>query len=138
MRTPRTLAAAAGALFLLACEGSITSMCGCPPVAYLARMYGSVSAPGGAPAAGARVNVAVSRGACGAVPLTELDSRPVPASGRYAFFVTVGVLPAAGDCMVAYALPPAGSPLRGSDTVAVTLAFDLADSTRVDLALRAP
>jgi hypothetical protein len=138
MKTPRTLLVTGGALFLLACEGSITSMCGCPPVAYVARVYGTVSAPGGASAAGARVSVAAAPGACGALPYSMLDSGPVLASGRYAFFVSTGILPAAGDCVVAYALPPAGSTLRGSDTVAVTLTFDLADSTRVDLSLRAP
>jgi hypothetical protein len=40
-----------------------------------------------------------------------------------------------------FALPPAGSPLRGSDTVPLVVQFRAApplDSVRVDLALRAP
>ena len=61
--------------------------------------------------------------------------------GRYRAYIYAHGQPRPGDCLRAFAAPPTGSTLRGSDTVPFAVNFgvdEVVDSTRVNLVLRAP
>jgi hypothetical protein len=140
IRHPRRFCLATAAA-LVACTGDPASLCGCDPVPLSARLHGTVQGPGGAPAAGARVTAQASSAACGA-PFQVIGEAFTGGDGGFRAEVLRNFdasLP--GVCLRAFATPPAGSALRGSDTVAFTVQFTtrfVPDSARVDLSLRAP
>lgn len=140
IRPPRRVLLAAVAA-LVACTGDPVTLCGCDPVPLSARLHGTVQGPGAAPVAGARVTAQASSAGCGA-PFQVIGVAFTGEDGGFHGEVLRNFdasLP--GVCLRAFATPPAGSTLRGSDTVAFTVQFTrdaVPDSARVDLALRAP
>ncbi|HYW14274.1 MAG TPA: hypothetical protein VE871_20070 [Longimicrobium sp.] len=115
-------------------------VCACDPVIPSARIHGVVQGPGGAAVPGARVTAQASSAAC-AAPFYLIGEGFTDADGRFHAEVLRGDPRFSGVCLRAFATPPAGSTLRGSDTVAFTVRFAAdapLDSARVDLALRAP
>lgn len=140
IRRPRRFFLATAAA-LVACTSDPLTLCGCDPVPPLALIHGAVRGPGGAPVAGAHVTAQASSAAC-AAPFQVIGAGVAGADGRFRaeviqnFDARLSVV-----CLLAFATPPAGSALRGSDTVAFTVRFavnGMLDSARVDLALRAP
>jgi hypothetical protein len=137
IRIPRPFAAVA-LLAGVACSVNPVDLCSCTLPTPYTIVYGLVTDPAGAPVAGAGVQVEVGGPGCQA--MERGPETPTDAAARY----RTGVTPtgsAAGMCVRLSARPPAGSPLRGSDTVQLTLPTPTtlpADSVRRDLVLRAP
>lgn len=135
LRLPRPVAAALALMLAVSCVDP-TGSCACTPPVDQAVMYGRVTDPAGKPVASATVRA--EAGPAGCQSTNEAGQAATDAGGRYR-----AVLYAWGpvECLRAFALPPAGGALRGSDTAAVQLRFahprDM-DSTRLDLVLRAP
>jgi hypothetical protein len=93
----------------------------------------------GGPGAGARVSAAVAASDCQSNVRSLGTAEPSDTAGRYrAVLSNPGLV--AGECLQAVAKPPGGSALGASapERFAVTFAFALRDSTRLDLRLRAP
>lgn len=84
--------------------------------------------------------VQMDAGPPGCQSLAPAGQATTDAAGRY----RDGVSKTGSDarmCLQLFALPPAGSPLRGSDTVDINIAAPMAlppDSVQQDLVLRAP
>ncbi len=139
IRIPRHLAACLGVMLFVSCADPM-GMCGCPPALAEAVIYGRVTDAAGAPVRGARVSALLGIANCTA-QLGVLGSGTTMADGRYRAHLVSPSQPREGDCLRAFAAPPAQGTLRGSDTVAFAVAFGtdrVTDSTRVDLVLRAP
>jgi hypothetical protein len=140
VRVPRHLAGCLALMLLASCE-STTATCDCLPLRYQAVVYGRVTNAAGAPVQAARIVAELGAPGCAQAletvgeVLTGLDGTyrvPLFASSRQ---------PRPGDCLRAFAAAPAGSTLRGSDTVSFAVGFgaeEVVDSTRVNLVLRAP
>ncbi len=126
---------------LVACTGDPVTLCGCDPVPPSAVIHGAVQGPGGAPAAGARVTAQASSADC-AAPFHRVGLGVTGGDGRFRTQVLQNFdSRLTGVCLRAFATPPEGSTLRGSDTVSFAVRFStdgVPDSARVDLALRAP
>lgn len=123
---------------LAACTDDL--VCACDPEIASARIHGVVRGPGGVPVPGARVTAQASSAAC-AAPFSLAGEGVTDADGRFHAEVVQDDSRIAGVCLRAFATPPAGSTLRGSDTVAFAVRLAVEgplDSARVDLALRAP
>lgn len=140
LRIPRRPAGCLVLMLLVSCE-TTTATCDCPPARFGAVIYGRVTDPAGAPVRGARI--AAEYGAPGCTqPLETLGEVLTSPDGTYRTLLLGSTRqPRPGDCLRAFAAPPAGSTLRGSDTVAFAVDFgmnEVADSARVDLVLRAP
>lgn len=136
-RVPRHLAGVLAMLLVVSCDNP---MCGCPPSRDAAILYGRVTNAAGAPVANATVGAEYSFAGC-AEPREPMGETRTAADGRYRLPIFTSFQARPGDCLRAFALPPAQDGLRGSDTVAfaVRFAVDVAeDSARVDLVLRAP
>lgn len=127
-----TLAAA------VACTADPVSLCGCSlPPPYVI-VYGTVSAPGGAPVADATVHADAGPPGC----QTAVESRDVQtdATGRFRV-LTGGSGGDAQTCIRLVALAPAGSGLASSDTTRINVPTPQRhppDSVRHNLSLRAP
>jgi hypothetical protein len=122
----------------VACSVNPVDLCGCSLPGPYAIVHGRVTDPVGARVAGAGVQVEVGGPGCQA--LERVVETPTDAAGRY----RTGVTPTGSGaemCVRFSARPPAGSSLRGSDTVQLILPTPTtlpADSVRRDLVLRAP
>lgn len=138
IRVPRPFAAIAVAS-AVACGTDPIVLCACSMPAPHTIVHGRVTAPSGQGVQGATVHLDMGPTDCqgmgGTVPA------PTDAEGRYA----TAVLPTgnyAEQCIRLWALAPAGSGLRNSDTVQFTIPTPRtttgADSVRRDIALRAP
>lgn len=139
IRIPRHLAACLGVMLFVSCADPM-GMCGCPPALSEAVIYGRVTDAAGAPVQGARVSALLDVANCSA-PMGVLGGGITTGDGRYRAHLAAPSPPREGDCLRAFAAPPAQSRLRGSDTVAFAVGFGtdrVTDSTRVDLVLRAP
>lgn len=139
IRIPRPLTLAA-ATVVVGCSDPLL-VCGCSPPPDQAVVYGRVAVPGGGAAAGATVRVEI--GPAGCLPFADRYEVAAGNSGGYRMpvFADGGYGYGPDACRRVFALPPPGSPLRGSDTVPLVVRFRPApplDSVRVDLALRAP
>lgn len=136
IRIPRPFAAIAFAA-VVACTSTPTALCGCSMPGPYSVLYGRVTDPAGTPVAGATVHW--EAGPAGCATIAGAQNVPVDASGVYrvgVFLVGEG----AEQCVRLAALPPAGSALRGSDTLQLTIPTPRAlpaDSVRRDLVLRA-
>lgn len=137
IRISRPFAAIAFAA-AVACTSNPVALCGCSMPGPYAVVYGRVTDPAGTPVAGGTVHWETGPAGCGSIAGSQ--DVPVDASGIY----HVGVSAAgegAEQCVRLAALPPAGSTLRSSDTVQITIPTPRtlpADSVRRDLVLRAP
>lgn len=134
---PKRLSAALALLLVVSCDNP---MCGCTPSRDAAILYGRVTDPAGSPVAGAPVEALYAFAGC-VEPVEPMGQARTGADGRYRMEVYTTFHARPGDCLRAYALPPAQSSLRGSDSVAFAVQFAVnvpKDSTRVDLVLRAP
>lgn len=127
------------ALLAVACTADPIVSCACSPPLDVAVVHGRVTMPGGGAAAGATVRVQI--GPPGCQPWADARDETSGANGEYELLA----LDAGGQnpdaCRRVFALPPAGSGLRGSDTVPLVVRFRAGpplDSVRIDLALRAP
>jgi hypothetical protein len=139
VRRPRRLSLLAVSA-AVACTSGPTDLCGCSIPLPSALLYGRVTDAAGAPVHDARVMAEAGGPGC-APPLETLGEARTAADGSYRAVLTVYVrVPRPGDCLRASATPPAGSALRGSDSVAFATRFGHhpLDSARVDLVLRAP
>lgn len=138
VRVPRRLAGCLTVMLLASCE-STTATCDCPPLQYQAVVYGRVTDAAGAPVQGAGVSAQFGWNGCQNLELA--GQAATGADGRYRAQILVSSRqPRPGDCLRAFAAPPAGSTLRGSDTVAFAVGFgvdELVDSAQVNLVLRA-
>lgn len=135
LRIPRSLAGALVLMLAVSCQNPV---CGCLSPPDVALVYGRVTDPAGNPVADAAVRAEDGFPACQAAG-AFMGTDQTDAAGRYC--AEVHAFQPNPECMRAFALPPAGSTLRGSDTVPfrVTFAPDIpTDSVRVDLVLRAP
>lgn len=126
---------------LVACTSGPTDLCGCSIPPDGAVLYGRVTNAAGAPVQAARVVAEHGAPGC-AQPLETLGEVFTSPDGTYRTMLYVnGEPPRPGDCLRAFATPPAGSGLRGSDTVPFAARFgrgSALDSVRMDLVLRAP
>jgi hypothetical protein len=139
IRIPRHLAVCLGVMLFVSCADPV-GMCGCPPARAETVIYGRVTDAAGAPVQGARVTAMLGTGGC-AVQRGILGEGTTIADGRYRAHLVAPSQPQPGDCLRAYAMPPAQGTQRGSDTVPFVAGFGtdrVVDSTRVDLVLRAP
>lgn len=137
IRIPRPLAAIAFAA-AVACSADPLVLCACSRVPPHVILHGSVTAPSGQGVAGATVHLTVGPPDCQAAA-GSFDA-PTDAAGKYAapVFRTGDY---AQQCLRLWALAPAGSGLRNSDTLQFLLPTPRdvsADSVRRDIALRAP
>ena len=139
-RFPKHLIACLGAMLFISCSEPM-GLCGCSEPAPSAVLHGRVTDAAGAPVQGARVVAEHAESGCTAL-LSSMGEAVTEADGSFSTYVGVVVrTPRAGDCLRAFALPPAGSTLRGSDTATFSARFSQAlplDSVRMDLVLRAP
>lgn len=137
IRLPRPFAAITFAT-VVACTSNPTSLCGCSLPSPHTILYGYVRGPAGEPVANAVVQV--ESGEAGCQFLQVGSQAPSGAAGRYrvhAFQQGDG----AEMCVRLSATPPAGSSLRASEPVQLTLPMPTgfpADSVQRDLVLRAP
>ncbi|HEX2207048.1 MAG TPA: carboxypeptidase-like regulatory domain-containing protein [Longimicrobium sp.] len=135
IRIPRFVAPALGLVLVVSCENP---MCGCTPARDEAVLYGRVTDAAGNPVSNALVRAEEGPAECSQF-VHESGWATANAAGHYrAEIYTIG---GSVECLRAFALPPAGSTLRGSDTVAFQVRFaprTPVDSARVDLVLRAP
>lgn len=138
IRIPRTLLPALGLMLFVSCTDP-TGLCGCSPAPDEAVVYGRVTGPGGAPVAGALVRAVVGIPSCESSP-AGMEATTGADGGYRILAYSFGGPP--DPCQHVLALAPAGSGLRGSDTVPFTVSFrgmgTPPDSVRVDLVLRAP
>lgn len=135
IRIPRSLAGALVLMLAVSCQNPV---CGCLSPPDVAVLYGTVTDPAGNPVARAAVRAEAGAPGCQAAGVFA-GSDETDAAGHYR--AEVHAFQPNPECMRAFALPPAGGALRGSDTVPfrVTFAPDYPlDSVRVDLVLRAP
>lgn len=127
--------------FAVACTSDPITLCGCSPPPDVAVLYGRVTNAAGTAVPNARVVAEHGQSGCPS-PLQTLGEVRTEADGSYRALLTAYTQPPRlDDCLRAYATPPAGSSLRGSDTVAFRVTFAIGnplDSARVDLVLRAP
>jgi hypothetical protein len=136
IRIPRSLAGALVLMLVVSCQNPV---CGCLSPPDVALLYGTVTDPAGNPVADAAVRAEDGSPACQAEGVFVVGWEKTDAAGRYR--AEVHALRPDSECMRAFALPPAGSTLRGSDTVPFRVTFAPrrpVDSVRVDLVLRAP
>jgi hypothetical protein len=138
IRLPRHLAACLGAMLFISCSDPM-GMCACPPASFRALLKGRVTDPAGQPVQGARLVAEVAEPGCtGFVHPSETRTGP---DGTYRLTLIDFRDARPGDCLRAYATPPAGSALAGSDTVPFAVRFgvdQVVDSAQVNLVLRAP
>jgi hypothetical protein len=135
IRIPRSLAGALVLMLAVSCQNPV---CGCLSPPDVAVLYGTVTDPAGNPVAGAAVRAEDGFPTCLSGG-SFAGSDQTDAAGRYR--AEVDAFQPNPECMRAFALPPAGSTLRGSDTVPFRVTFapgSPKDSVRVDLVLRAP
>lgn len=135
IRVPRPLAGALVLMLAVSCQNPV---CGCLSPPDVALVYGTVTDPAGSPVARAAVRAEDGSPECQASGVV-VGWQEADAAGRYR--AEVHSLGPDSECMRAFALPPAGSTLRGSDTVPFRVQFAPrrpVDSVRVDLVLRAP
>lgn len=135
IRIPRSLAGALVLMLAVSCQNPV---CGCLSPPDVAVVYGTVTDAAGNPVADAAVRAEDSAPGC-QEPGIAVGWKETDAAGRYR--AEVHALRPDSECMRAFALPPAGSTLRGSDTVPIRVTFapgSPVDSVRVDLVLRAP
>lgn len=135
-RIPRRLALVALPVLAVSCDPIVA--CGCEPSPAEAIVYGTVTGPAGAAVPGAQVRVQTGPPACQS-SFDEMQAS-TGAGGAYRL-LAYDYRGGPDGCRRVFALPPAGSSLRGSDTVALTVLFRSGgrpDSMRVDLALRNP
>jgi hypothetical protein len=134
---PKRLSAALALMLVVSCDNPV---CGCPPSRDAGFLYGRVTDAAGTPVADARVEALYAFPGC-VEPVEPMGQARSGADGRYRMAVYTVFHARPGDCLRAFALPPAQSSLRGSDTVAFSVEFAVdvpKDSARVDLVLRAP
>ena len=129
----------AGAVIGLAC-GNPTGMCGCPPIAPSATVFGRVQTAAGAPVSQALVLAYVARaGDCG--QRVSLDgSSATRGDGTYSLAIA-GPEPIEGACVLVRVRAPFESGLLDAADTTVTLAIRYDppfDSTRVDATLGEP
>ena len=140
MRALRLPTGSLALMLLVACE-STTATCDCPPLRYQAVIYGRVTNAAGAPVQSARIVAELGAPGC-AQALETVGEVLTSLDGTYrTLLVASSRQPRPGDCLRAFAAAPAGSTLRGSDTVSFALGFgvdEVVDSARVNLVLRAP
>lgn len=121
----------------VACSGDPVALCACTLAPPHTVLYGRVTAPSGDGVQGATVHLDVGPPGCQTV--ASASSAPTDEAGRY----TTGVMATGGyaeQCVRLWALAPAGSGLRDSDTLQFSLPTARnagADSVRRDIALRA-
>lgn len=135
IRIPRSLAGALVLMLVVSCQNPV---CGCLSPPDVALVYGTVTDAAGNPVEKAAVRAEEGSPACQAAGVFR-GFDEADAAGRYR--AEVHAFQPDPECMRAFALPPAGSTLRGSDTVPFRVTFaprTPADSVRVDLVLRAP
>lgn len=127
----------AGAVVGLACT---TDVCGCPPLAATAAVFGRVQTEAGDPVPQAIVSGYIAReGDCGRRDFEDggAGSR---ADGTYTLFLA-GIEETEATCVRVRVRAPLGSDLLDAPDTTVTLAIRYQgpfDSTRVDATLRAP
>lgn len=134
MRIPRAFTGALVLVLTVSCEHPV---CGCTPARDGAVLYGRVTDVAGNPVANARVFAEEGHAGCDLV--ADMGRAATDASGRYR--MPIHTFGGRVECRRAYALSPAGSTLRGSDTVSFDVRFaarEPLDSARVDLVLRGP
>jgi hypothetical protein len=135
IRIPRSLAGALVLMLAVSCQNPV---CGCLSPPDVAVLYGSVTDAAGNPVEKAAVRAEEGPPGCQAAGVfSGFDE--TDAAGRYR--AEVHAFRTNPECTRAFALPPAGSTLRGSDTVPFQVTFSPRrpeDSVRVDLVLRAP
>lgn len=122
----------------IACSGDPIVLCACSQVPPHTVLHGSVKTPSGEGVDGATVHLNVGPPDCQTV--ASASSAPTDAAGRYAAAV-IATGNYAQQCVRLWALAPAGSGLRNSDTLQLSLPTAQnagADSVRRDIALRAP
>lgn len=136
---PRPLGACLGVMLFVSCANP-AGTCACPPARSEAVIYGRVTDAAGAPVPGARVAALLGTAGC-AESMGVIGEGTAIADGRYRAHIFALSQPRPGECLRAYASPPAQGAHRGSDTVAFAVRFgtdEVLDSARVDLVLRAP
>lgn len=139
IRVPRPFAAALGLMLFVSCTNP-AGMCGCPPAAAEAVVYGRVTNPAGAGVSGAHVSFEMRVNQCDPATAGVIGGVLSGTDGRYRIHLRGGGIPLPGSCLRAYANPPTAA-LRTSDTVTVEVEFayeEVVDSAQVDLVLRAP
>jgi hypothetical protein len=138
IRIPRTLLSALGLMLFVSCV-TPTGSCACTEPPGEAVVHGRVTDPAGAAVAGSLVRVVVGTPSCESS--TQGMEATTAADGRYRILAYTFGGPEP-RCQHVFALAPAGSTLRGSDSVSFSVQFRHAgtrpDSVRVDLVLRAP
>ncbi|HEX6372090.1 MAG TPA: hypothetical protein VF006_24415 [Longimicrobium sp.] len=133
IRIPRPFAGALVLMLAVSCQNPV---CGCTPASERAVLYGRVTDGAGNPVASALVRA--EGGSAGGRHTGSVGSDAADAGGRYR--AELRRFAGSMECLCAFALPPSGSALRGSDTVHLQVRFDApraTDSVRVDLVLRA-
>jgi hypothetical protein len=136
LRIPRPFAGALMGMLAASCTNS--AGCDCPPERVEAVLYGRVTDAAGHPVADATVRAENGLAGCQHL-IGELGWDATDADGRYRAQISHVGGPV--ECLRVFALPPAGSALRGSDTVPFQVRFAhpiAVDSARVDLVLRTP
>ncbi|HEX2076742.1 MAG TPA: carboxypeptidase-like regulatory domain-containing protein [Longimicrobium sp.] len=134
-RIPRSAAAITFAA-VVACTGDPVSLCACLTGPNI-MVYGQVTDPSGAAVPGATVRLEAMPVRCEGTPHVTLPE--TDGTGRYRGAV-FAITQWTEQCLRMTALPPAGSGLRSSETVEVTIATPQrvrGDSLRQDFTLRA-
>ena len=128
-----------GAVIGLACSNP-TGMCGCPPIAPGAAVFGRVQTADGAPVAQARVSAYIAQaGDCGLRDAPDGFSL-TRGDGTYTVGIA-GFLDVEATCVRVRVRAPLGSGLLDAPDTTVTLSIRSAapfDSTRVDATLSTP
>lgn len=140
IRVPRHLAGCLAVMLLASCE-STTATCDCLPLRYQGVVYGRVTDAAGAPVQSARIVAELGAPGCAQALETVGEVLTSPDGTYRTLLVASSRQPRPGDCLRAFAAPPAGRTLRGSDTVSFALGFgvdEVVDSARVNLVLRTP
>jgi hypothetical protein len=137
LRVPRPFAATLTVMLAVSCTNP-AGTCACDPVPPAGLMYGRVTDLAGNGVSGATVRVQTGPTGCQPI-VNEAGQAVTDADGRFRAQVYHPGGPV--ECLRAFALAPAGSTLRGSDTVPFQVRFTaprILDSARVDLVLRTP
>src|SRR5688500_17969683 len=108
LRIPRHPAGCLALMLVASCE-TTTATCDCPPLRYQAVVYGHVTNAAGTPGQAARIVTEIGAPGC-AQPRETLGEVLTSLDGRYrAQIVVTSRQPRPGDCLRAFAAPPAGS-----------------------------
>ena len=125
---------------LVACTTDPVTLCGCIQIESAAVMYGRVTDPYGAPAAGVVVLAERAAPDCGPAEV-RIGGAWTGEDGSYRTVIAGPPAGRTGGCLRAHAIPDSASTLAASETVPFTVRFSsevVLDSVRVDLVLRAP